>query len=125
MAAGASKTDLFWNRIHLFTGVALNIVALNKNSKNWEELVDEITMFCMGSTSDCDLLRTIQERKQEVEENFAVYITQMEMMFQGLRQPLPEVDICDIVIRGLRAPIMNALAGNNQLRTLHELRSAA
>lgn len=125
MAAGASKTDLFWNRIHLFTGVALNIVALNKNSKNWEELVDEITMFCMGSTSDCDLLRTIQERKQEVEENFAVYITQMEMMFQGLRHPLPKVDICDIVIRGLRAPIMNALAGNNQLRTLHELRSAA
>lgn len=125
MAAGASKTDLFWNRIHLFTGVALNIVALNKNSKNWEELVDEITMFCMGSTSDCDLLRTIQERKQEVEENFAVYITQMEMMFQGLRHPLPKVDICDIVIRGLRAPIMNAPAGNNQLRTLHELRSAA
>lgn len=125
LAEGASKSDLFRNRIHLFTGHAADFVALSTHIHSWDALVEEITKFSMGSTSDCDLLRKIQERKQGVKESCAVYVTQMEMLFRNLRQPLSEEDRCDIIIRGLRPAIRCTLAGNSQLRTLHDLRLAA
>lgn len=125
LAERASKSDLFRNRIHLFSGHAADFVALSMHIRDWDELVDEITKFSMGSTSDCDLLRKIQDRRQGLSESCAVYVTQMEMLFRSLRQTPPEEDRCDIIIRGLRPSIRAALAGNSQLRTLHDLRLAA
>lgn len=116
---------MFRNRIHLFSGHAADFVALSTHIRDWDELVDEVTKFSMGSTSDCDLLRKIQERQQGVRESCAVYVTQMEMLFRNLRQAPPEGDRCDIIIRGFRPAIRAALAGNSQLQTLHDLRMAA
>lgn len=125
IAENASKEDLFRNRVHLFTGIAGDFVTLNNHINDWDSLVEEVRRFTMGSTSDCDLLRKIQERKQGKRENCAVYVTHMEMLFKNLRRALAESDRCDIIIRGMRPTIRATLAGNPTLTSLHDLRLAA
>lgn len=123
LAEGVSKAELFRNRIHLFTSDAADFVALSK-SRSWDELVEELTTFAIGSTSDTDLLRKIESKRQGV-ETVSVFITRMELLFRSLRRALPEAEQVDIIIRGLKSQISQALVGNTTIMTLSQLRVAA
>lgn len=123
LAEGVSSAELFRNRIHLFSQDAADFVALSQ-SQSWDELVQELTTFVVGSDSDMDLLRRIEARKQG-NENVAIYITRMELLFRSLRRPLAELEKVDVVIRGLKGQIGQALSGNTEIRNMTQLRAAA
>lgn len=123
-AEEATKDDLFRNRIHLFSGHAADFVILATHVRDWDELVQEVTRFARGSTSDCDLLRRIEQSRQG-KEPCAVYLTKMEMLFKNLKNRITEEEKCDIIIRNLRPSIRSALAGNLNVRKMSELRDAA
>lgn len=124
IAEGASKEEVFRNRVHLLAGDAADFVALSTHIHDWDDLVEELTRYCLGSTSDTDLLRRI-ERKRQGTESCAVYCTRMELMFRSLRQPLPEQEKVDIIIRGMKPEIRQSLAGIVLIRDVHELQLAA
>lgn len=86
--------------------------------------MEELIRFVQGSTSDYDRLRHIEQMKQGPEK-CAIYITRMEMAFRGLRVQPSALEKRDMVIRGLKPVIRNALAGNIYLRDLEDLRVAS
>lgn len=124
IAEEASKEEVFRSRIHLFTGDAADFVAMASHVRGWDELVSELTLFCLGSVSDVDILRKLGQRTQQT-ENCAVFITRMELLFESLRYPLSEAEKIEIVIRGLNPSIRQALAGSIGLNRLSELKAAA
>lgn len=123
-AEGATADDLFRGRIYLFTGDAADFVATNPNIRCWEELVDELRQYVLGSSSDYDRVRTIERKKQGM-ESCNVYITKMDLLFRNMRSPPTEVQKVHIILRGMKVHIRQALAGNTSLRTLADLRAAA
>lgn len=123
LAENATNQDLFRNRIYLFSGDAADWIATHQGLHEWDQLVEELIRFVQGSLSDYDRLRHIEKMKQG-SENCAIFITRMEMAFQSLRvQPSAE-EKRDMVIRGLKPMIRNALAGNIYLRELSDVRTA-
>lgn len=124
VAEGATDDDLFRNRIHLFTGDAADFVATHAEIRNWPQLVDELCQYVLGSNSDYDRLRSL-ERKKQGAETCAVFITRMDMLFRNMRQPPEEQQKVHIIMRGLKAHIRQALAGNTAILTLSNLRAAA
>lgn len=123
-AEGATAEDLFRGRIYLFTGDAADFVATNPNIRCWEELVEELRQYVLGSSSDYDRVRTIERKKQGM-ESCNVYITKMDLLFRNMRSPPTEVQKVHIILRGMKVHIRQALAGNTSLRTLADLRAAA
>lgn len=124
LAENASKEEVYRSRIHLFSGDAADFVATASHVTGWDELVSELTRFCLGSVSDIDILRKLGQRTQQ-SESCAVFITRMELMFESLRYPLSEAEKIEMVIRGLTPPIRQALAGSVGLNRMSDLRAAA
>lgn len=124
LAEATPKEELFRSRIHLFRGDAADFVATATDVTCWDELVTELTRYCLGSSSDADILRKMSQKVQG-NENCAVYITRMELMFGSLARPIAEEDKVEMVIRGLKFAIRQALAGSTSIKRLTELRNAA
>lgn len=124
LAEGISKEEVFRNRIHLVAGDAADFVAISSHIGTWDELVQELTRYCLGSTSDTDLLLKI-ERKKQASESCTIYCTRMELMFRSLQRPLSDQEKVEIIILGLRPEIRQSLAGIVLIRTVHELQLAA
>lgn len=123
-AEGATSEDLFRGRIYLFIGDAADFVATNPNIRTWEELVEELRQYVLGSSSDYDRVRMIERKKQST-ESCNVYITRMDLLFRNMRTPPTEIQKVHIILRGMKGHIRQALAGNTSLRTLVDLRAAA
>lgn len=123
-AEGASKEDVFENRIHLFEGDAADLIASSSDMENWDELVEKLTEFCLGSDSDADLLLKISQKRQG-DESSAVYITRLELLFRSLRIPLEEAKKVEMATRGLRPTVRTALAGGVGIPNLTVLRTTA
>lgn len=123
IAEETSKSEVFRNRVHLFTGDAADFIRDASYSETWDELVDELTEYCLGTTLDTDLLRKI-ERKRQGPESCSVFCTRMELSFKTLRTPLPEQARVKIILRGMKSPVKKALAGLG-LFSVREVRSAA
>lgn len=120
----ATKDDLFRGKIHLFTGDAADFIRRSRRIRNWDQLEAELTSYCMGSTSDADLLLLIQSKRQG-SESCARFCTRMESLFDALQYPIQPQAMVDIITRGMRPEISDALSGNHFIRNVDELRMAA
>lgn len=124
MDEGLSKEELFYNKMHLFTGDAADFLTTSNHIRTWDQLVLELTRYCLGSTSDRDTLRKIEQKRQR-DENAGVFCTRMEILLQSLRRPLEDQEMVEIIIYGLRPEVRQALAGVVTIRDVKELKVAA
>lgn len=103
-----SKEELFRSRVHLFSGYAADFVAMSTHIHSWDQLIFELTRYCLWSTSDTDVLQKIEQKRQGA-ENAAVYYTCIDLMFQSLRRPINEQEQVEIIIVGIRPEIRQSL----------------
>lgn len=124
MEDGLSKQELFYHRRYLFTGDASDFLSTADHIRTWDQLILELTRYCLGATTDRDTLRKI-EHKRQGNENAGVFCTRMQIFFQGLQRQLEEQEMVDIIIEGLRPDIRQAVAGVVGINNVHELRKVA
>lgn len=123
IAENMPKGEVFRDRIHLFSGDAADFIRESCYAETWDELVVELTEFCLGTISDRELIQKIEQKKQQM-ENCLIFCTRMELAFKSLRSPLREQEEVDIMIKAMRPEIKRALAGAG-ITTVRELRTKA
>lgn len=125
IAEGASKEDLFRNKIHLFKGNAADWLSTQTRFRDWDDLVRELTLYVRGSTSDQDRLRSIERMRQTPNETCAVFITRMELALNDLKIPLREGEAVEMIIRAMLPRFRTPLASNTWMLTVRDLRESA
>lgn len=124
-AEGVTERDLFEQRIHLFKGEAADWLSTQDYISSWDQLVFELKMYVRNSTSDIDRIRRIERMKQLPSETCGSYITRIELAFRDMIHPMRDDEKIDILIKGFKPIIRNALAGQYWLESIEEVKMAA
>lgn len=98
-----SDKELLRGAYYLFEGPAkIWFRATCEKFFTWEQLVQSLKFEFLPADHDYWLLREIDQRLQGKEENFSLYLAQMELYFKNLIEPISENQKLKTIIRNLQ-----------------------
>lgn len=120
---GVTMEELFKDRVHLFTGDALDWV-LTSQVTTWDELRTELIHFVHGSRTHAEQLDALAAKKQGTEKS-TVFINRMLLEMSILKEPLDNASKVQLILNGVRPDVRLKLLDNRNTITVNELRDAA